>query len=197
MKKILFLMTLTLVFVSSLSAAKLKNTKLKVGDKAPLFSVPTILYKQFILFDELKKIKKEDGLIIFDFFASWCHACKEEFPDFNKIYEELKKKHIYFYGVGIDSKRSVLWKFVKKDIKVKFPVLFDQNAFKAGHKYGADTILPQLFIIDKHGIVRKIAVGKIEDTANGLKAMIEKIKPGTFPKYKNVKVKTGKIDKKK
>ena len=179
--------SLSLVFVSG---GDLEPT-LKKGDKAPLFMVQDLKYNKFTLSSVLEDAKENNDLVIFDFFATWCVPCKKEFPVFEKVYKELEEKGVKFYAISIDADRKALWKFIKADTKVTFPVLYDANAFNAGKKYGADKVLPQLFIIDSKGTVQFSHVGEILNLEEVLKSEIEKIKPGSFPEYKDVKAKTG------
>jgi len=177
-----------------MSAAE--NTVIKSGDKAPYFKIKYLDRNDYVFFRDLQKVKNEGGLIIYDFFATWCTPCKNEFPIFEKIYSDLAAKKILFYAISIDAKHQDVWKFIKDDTKVTFPVLWDQNAFGAAKKYGADSVLPQLFIIDKEGIVRIIHVGEIKNLEAVLKSEIESLIPGTFPDYKNIKAEIGESAKK-
>jgi thiol-disulfide isomerase/thioredoxin len=165
----------------------------KPGEKAPLFAVKSIMYENFTLFSALQEAKENNELIILDFWATWCVPCKKEFPIFESIYKELEEKGAKFYAISIDSKRQDVWNYVKNESKVTFPVLFDQNAFNAGKKYGANELLPQLFIIDQEGIVRARHVGEIENLEAVLKHEIETLKPGSFPKHKDIEAKLGEI----
>ncbi len=163
----------------------------KVGEKAPLFSVKTIEFNDLILNERIQEAKEKKGLVVLDFWATWCAPCKREFPVFQKIYKELEAKNIQFYAVSIDEKRADLWKYARIENKWEFQIAHDPNAFNAGKKYGADKLAPQLYIIDGAGVVRYVHAGEIKNLEDALKGLIENINPGTFPKFKDVKVITG------
>lgn len=185
----LLLLFISLSVISAVNVDELGGPK--VGEDAPLFSVKSLMYENFTLYNKTKEIKENNGILVLDFWATWCVPCKKEFPIFESIYKELEEKGVEFYAVAIDSKRADVWNYVKNEAKVTFPVLFDQNAFQAGKNYGANELLPQLFIIDSDRVVRARHIGEVKNLEAVLKHEIEMIKPGTFPDYKDIKVEMG------
>jgi thiol-disulfide isomerase/thioredoxin len=188
MKNFLILVAM-LTFGSFVFAAE--PSALKVGDKAPLFAVKTIMYNDFVLTEKIKEAKEKKGLIVLDFWATWCAPCKREFPIFQKIYKELESKNVQFCAVSIDEKRSDLWKYAHVENTWEFQIAHDPNAFNAGKKYGADKLAPQLYIIDGDGVIRFAHEGEIKNLEEALKSQIEALMPGSFPKNKGVKIITG------
>lgn len=162
-----------------------------LGAKAPLFSVQSLEYNNFVLAEKLAEIKKARGFLILDFWATWCKPCMRELPVFEKIHKELASKGFQFFAVAVDDKRQDVWKFVKTEKKYTFPVLVDLNAFNAGRKYGADRTLPQLFILDGDGIVRWTHTGEIKNMEAALKGVLEGLKTNSFPEFNGAKIETG------
>ncbi|MFC2093583.1 TlpA family protein disulfide reductase [Bacteroidota bacterium] len=51
--------------------------------------------------DSIKKVNK-GNVILFNFWASWCKPCKEEFPDLVKIHNDFKDKNFSLIFVSLD-----------------------------------------------------------------------------------------------
>ena len=112
--------------------------------------------------------------MVVNFFASWCPPCKEELPDFEKMYKEYNSKGIVFMMVDLtDGEREtkeIGQEFIKSN-KYTFPVYYDikQDAAKT---YGISSI-PDTLFIDKNGVIVGSYVGAINEKT--IKSNIEKI----------------------
>ena len=165
----------------------------KVGAKAPLFAVQSLEYNNFVMAEKIQELKAKKGLLILDFWATWCKPCMRELPEFERIHKELAAKGIQFFAVAIDDKRQDIWRYVKTEKKYTFPVLVDLNAYNAGRKYGADKTLPQLFVIDGEGVIRFQHTGEIKNIEAALKGLVESLQPGSFPEFQGKKIESGEI----
>lgn len=108
-------------------------------------------------------------VVILDFMAHWCGPCKAAFPDLVKLQSRLGMKGLqivsltgyygYFgerQGISKEQEFEAMRGFVK-DYGIAWPVLFDGIAHN-NSAYGV-TGIPQLVVIDRKGIVRKVEVG--------------------------------------
>ena len=66
--------------------------------------------KEIRLSDLLAKNK----LVLIDFWASWCGACRATMPHLKDIYPEYKKKGVEFFSVSLDDKEEN-WKKAFKE----------------------------------------------------------------------------------
>lgn len=112
--------------------------------------------------------------IVLNFWASWCSPCKDEFPDFQNVYDETQDD-IRFVMVNLtDGQRETVSKaksFISEN-GYTLPVYFDINS-DAAYKYSISSIPTTLFI-DKEGYVVTGYQGMISEAM--LRQGIDKIK---------------------
>lgn len=102
--------------------------------------------------------------IVLNFWASWCHYCKEEMPDFNRAYHKYPDVHFLMVNVT-DGRQETLAsaKAYVEDAGYDFPVLYDTE-LDAAITYGA-TGLPMTVFIDSNGDLFTYASGMISGEA--------------------------------
>jgi peroxiredoxin len=83
--------------------------------------------------------------VILNFWASWCPPCRQEMPEFQKIYD---KGDIVVIGVNLQEDRENVVKFAQKN-SLSFPLLLDPEG-KAKALYNVFT-QPVTYFIDKDG----------------------------------------------
>lgn len=162
MKKLLFLI---LIFCMSLFifACGQESTILKVNDPAPDFSLIDRQGKIWTL-SELK------GQVVFiNFWATWCPPCLKELPSMQKLYTTLPKDSFKMLAI-LNKDKTTLADFVANQKGITIPILDDsQNV--VGSKYFL-TGLPETFIVDKQGIIRKKVIGGFQWDTPGSVQMI-------------------------
>lgn len=131
----------------------------------------------FTVFDEKgNEVKLSDYAgkpVVINFWASWCHYCKVEMPDFNEAYHN--NPDIQFLMINVTDGRQETMDSAKEFLekgKYDFPVFYDKN-LNAASTYGASG-LPMTFFIDKSGNLVTYAGGML--TAENLAKGIEMIK---------------------
>lgn len=62
----------------------------------------------------LSKLVKKNKLVLIDFWASWCGACRATMPHLKEIYPEYKEKGVEFFSVSLDDKEDS-WEKAYKD----------------------------------------------------------------------------------
>lgn len=162
MKKLLFLI---LIFCMSLFifACGQESAILKVNDPAPDFSLIDRQGKIWTL-SELK------GQVVFiNFWATWCPPCLKELPSMQKLYTTLPKDSFKMLAI-LNKDKTTLADFVANQKGITIPILDDsQNV--VGSKYFL-TGLPETFIVDKQGIIRKKVIGGFQWDTPGSVQMI-------------------------
>jgi peroxiredoxin len=104
------------------------------------------------------------GKIVFlNFWATWCHPCKTEIPDFIEAYKQYKDKGMEIIGISVDkiSPKSVL-KFAE-EYKINYPVVMSTNKIQKDYEPGP--YIPTTIIIDQEGKIRHRHIGYMSKEA--------------------------------
>ena len=85
-----------------------------------------------------------------NFWATWCGPCKQEIPDFVKIYDQYKDKGFVILGVSVDDSPEQLQAFMK-EYGMNYPVLQMTPEFEDafGPFYG----YPTSFLVARDGTI--------------------------------------------
>ncbi|MDR1983644.1 MAG: TlpA family protein disulfide reductase [Prevotellaceae bacterium] len=146
MRRILILFTMTL-FVFSTQAQSEKENRgyvVKVGDKAPNFTIKYIDGKTAQLSDLKGKI------VMLQFTASWCGVCRREMPFIESDIWQKHKSNKDFVLIGIDLKENI--ETIKKFTKttgITYPVVLDE-----------DGKIFELYAEEDAGVTRNVLINK-------------------------------------
>ena len=134
MKKLIFVPFLIIIVLSFISCnsksenntqqSKQQEVLKKESKKIPEFNMKT-----------LKKVLTENPnkIVLLNFWATWCGACREEIPDLIQFYDEYKNK-VTLIGLSLDTSDEDIESFIKL-AKINFPI------------YKADQQLAQHFMV--------------------------------------------------
>ena len=88
-------------------------------------------------------------VVLLNFWATWCHGCKEEIPWFVEFEKQYKADGLAVVGVSMDEDG---WKSVKpwlKEHKLNYPVQLGSEPL--ARQYGATANLPVTVLFDRNG----------------------------------------------
>ncbi len=86
------------------------STNVRVGQVAPVFTVTTLDGRIF------NTERARGSVVLLNFFATWCTACKMELPDLQKnVWEPFKKSGLTVLCIGREHSREELEKFRKEN----------------------------------------------------------------------------------
>ena len=125
----------------------------KLPEKKPDKRIGKLLEIQFTAVDgtkvDLSKMKGK--VVLIDFWATWCGPCIAELPNVKKAYKKLNPKGFEIIGISLDTKESVLKRFLKKE-NMPWPQFFDGKGWKnsISTAHGIRSI-PAMWLVDKQG----------------------------------------------
>jgi peroxiredoxin len=144
---------------------RLKSTdsvlKVKVGDRAPNFSLPSLSGERI----SLSQYRGNKNVVLSFVPAAWTPVCSDQWPGYNIVEDIFKKYDATLLGITVDN-IPTLFAWTNQMGKLWFPVLSDFWPHGAvADKYGVlrsdGTAERALFVIDKKGIIRFIKVNDI------------------------------------
>ncbi len=146
--------------VGKLKAIDSKPT-LKVGDKAPDFTLPAVSEKKV----SLSQYAGKKNVVIAFVPAAWTPVCSQQWPGYNIAQELFDKNDAVLLGITVDN-IPTLFAWTHTMGKLWFEVLSDFWPHGAtAQKYGvfrSDGVSERaLFVIDKGGVLRYIEVHDI------------------------------------
>ena len=118
---------------------------------APPFSLRTLDGDRIAL-DDL-----EGQVVLVNFWATWCPPCRLEMPGFQAVHDDYQGKGFTVVGLATDVGGSALVESFVRDNGIGYPVAMASDDVKL--LYGGVDALPQSFLLDKQGRVRKMVSG--------------------------------------
>jgi len=110
-------------------------------------------------------------IVLLDFWATWCHGCKEEIPWFSDLHRKYSEKGLVVVGVSMDSEG---WKVVKPfaaSANIPYTIVMGNDA--AWKPYNLEA-LPDTFLIDREGRIAAAYRGLVDrnDIESNVAAML-------------------------
>ncbi len=146
------LLVFSTLFTTPVSAAGL----FQVGEKAPSFSLTA-------LSGETVSLDSYTGKVVVLGLFHICEPCLIQGSALQKVYESTQGKNVAVVGVNSsgNAKREVGEFLSGFPVKVTYPYLLDPG--KVTDKlYGGGKFIPNVYVIDQHGIIRWQRVGNMD-----------------------------------
>jgi cytochrome c biogenesis protein CcmG/thiol:disulfide interchange protein DsbE len=126
---------------------------------APVFTLRNLAGAPVSLSDFKGKV------VLVNFWATWCQPCKEETPELEAVYQQLRDEGLVIIGVdlfkterpqerGLEDVRNFMIRYA-----VSYPIVLDETG-RVAQDYAIAPI-PTSYFIDQQGKVRFIRVGKV------------------------------------
>ena len=105
----------------------------------------------------------EGQVVLLTFWGTWCGPCRQEIPDFIKLYDEFNNEGLEIIGIAIQSGSAESIKKFSDYYKINYPVLTDiegNESYKAFSDFGTISgvgtrAVPTTFLIDREGYIVK------------------------------------------
>ncbi|MFZ1050631.1 MAG: redoxin domain-containing protein [Candidatus Sulfotelmatobacter sp.] len=117
---------------------------------APDFSLPDLTGQKLDLSSYRGKV------VLLDFWATWCDACRDEIPHFVELQNKYGGQGLQIIGVSMDDGPEPVRDFYQR-FKMNYPVVMG-NA-KTGELYGGVLGLPIAFLIGRDGRISAKRIG--------------------------------------
>jgi peroxiredoxin len=122
----------------------MSQPEVKVGDRAPKFSVVTT---------KGKTLSRDDfggRLLVLNFWATWCPPCVAEMPSLNEFQRQLRQAGVVVLAVSVDRNERAMRDFVER-FGLDFEIAHDPDAGIPA-AYGTFKY-PETYIINSRGQV--------------------------------------------
>lgn len=110
------------------------------------FSLPNLKQKS----QNLQLSDYRGKVVWLEFWASWCHPCREIFPKLNIIRNDLHDLGFEVISISIDREASAAKIFIEQN-PVDFPVLHDQDG-RISRAFAVRAV-PTGVLIDQNGVI--------------------------------------------
>ena len=111
-------------------------------------------------------------VLVLDFFASWCHPCRESIPHLMELNRKYGKQGLQILGMSVDEEVGRELKNFIAEQKFTYPVALANEELQA--EYGLRSV-PTLFVINKKGIVVEKFSGYNEQIGRNIEALVKKL----------------------
>ena len=106
----------------SISSAQSTAMKVKIGQKAPDFTLKTLDGGKITLSDYFGK-----KVVMLEFWATWCNICVAEIPNIVKNYEKFKDQGFEVLAITLQSGDDAEIAKVVEENGVTYPILIDER----------------------------------------------------------------------
>jgi len=117
--------------------------------------------------------KLRGKVVVLDFWATWCHGCKQEIPWFSEFQTRYAAKGLAVVGVSLDEGG---WKDVKPFLashNIPYRIVVGDDPL--AKKYAIEN-MPDTFLIDRKGNVAAVYRGLVDrnDIETNIKTLLER-----------------------
>lgn len=137
----------------------------EIGKKAPPFALKSLEGKTVRLSDF------EGKAVVIDFWASWCHACRDAARVLESLHEKYEDKGLVVLGITMDTgfrAEENVRAFIEKYGKT-YPLLWDDG--RTSKTYRVINI-PITYVLDKDHVVREIFTGFLPGYGEKIEAAV-------------------------
>lgn len=121
---------------------------------------------------DVSDIKKLRGrVVLVEFWASWCMACRVSTPNMNDLHKRFGAQGLTVVGLTDDAEEAAAKAIQKLAIKYAIGAATSADTIS---EYGVRS-LPTFFIVDKKGVIREVFVGAapLENLENAITKLLK------------------------
>jgi peroxiredoxin len=157
--------TETPISIADIQTKKIFNEKKSsVGYFAPNFKLRNIKGN----YESLDSYR--GGVVVLNFWATWCAPCRIEMPSFEKLYRRYRSEGVTVLAITLDKNSENKIKSFVDEYGLSFPILLDEKG-QVERLYPSMTI-PFTYIIDRQGrIVARVDGAKNWESSETFEAV--------------------------
>jgi len=143
------------------------------GTTPPHFAGPTLDARP------LSMTALRGKVVIMNFWASWCRACRPEMPVLERLHREYAARGLAIVGINVGEDADAMRRYAK-EVGLSFPLVHDPDG-KIFALYGVIG-LPTTFVIGRDGRAVGFAVGSRKWASAPARALIEALLAEQVPR---------------
>lgn len=152
------------VLLAAVVGYRLVQTGENTRTAAPTPALPIFELTLIDLAGQTQRFSQWRGkVLIVNYWATWCHPCREEMPGFSRLHDKYRDKGVQFVGISIDTADKILE--FQKTTPVSYPLLIGdisvmENSAKLGNTRQA---LPFTAVFDREGRLSATKLGRLSE----------------------------------
>jgi len=128
-----------------------------MGQQAPAFSLAVAAGGGSDGPTRVNLSEMQEEVVVLEFWASWCGACKRATPVLNDLSREFGDERVAFYAVNVEPIDRQRLQAAHAAFGTEFPTLHDRSG-QVQRRYAIKT-LPTVIVVDRSGTVRWASTG--------------------------------------
>ena len=146
-----------MVFIALYAWMTRGNASPLIGEQAPDLSMAVAAGAEPNGPSTVRLSDMSGGVVVLDFWASWCGACKRTTPILNDLREEFAERGVAFYAVNVEPIDRQSLQAAHAAFGTEFPSLHDRTG-TVQRRY-AVKMLPTVIVVGREGVVRWASTG--------------------------------------
>lgn len=111
--------------------------------------LPTLTFVDTMTDEQFAPDRLKGNVVVVNFWATWCKPCEKEIPAFNRVYERLKSRGVFMFGILNDSVEQVDLLNYASDHEMTYPIVrMDDTLFQ---QLKPPRNIPVTYIYDRSG----------------------------------------------
>lgn len=128
-----------------------------MGEPAPALSLPIVAGGTADTPKRLQLSEMRDRVVVLEFWASWCGACRRSTPILNDLHEHFNQQAVAFYAVNVESIDRQRVQAAHLAFGTAFPSAQDRTG-EVQRRYAIE-MLPTVIVVDRQGVVSWASTG--------------------------------------
>jgi cytochrome c biogenesis protein CcmG/thiol:disulfide interchange protein DsbE len=146
-----------LVFIAAYAWMTRGTVSPFLGEPAPALSLPIAAGGSPDGPTRVKLSDMNERVVVLEFWASWCGACKRTTPVLNDLHREFASQDVSFYAVNVEQIDRQRLQAAHLAFGTEFPSLHDRTG-EVQRRYAIEA-LPTVIVVDGAGVVRWASTG--------------------------------------